>query len=162
MYLLYIKVRSHCQSTESNIRSNLRNHGPHHHKAPPTLPLPLRARHRIPRRRIKQAGNVVHTDAESHCHQNLRHHRLCRLRKRVRVSVSFPPDSFPPISNISNLHTISYGGCYLLPGCTGGTVTPSFFKPPCPTTKPPTSSPTVSQTCTHTICVDGQNECGVP
>ena len=52
----------------------------------------------------------------------------------------------------------TYGGCFPDPTCTGGTVWPSFTKPPCSTTSTsaiPTSSPC------PTICVDYVNECGM-
>ncbi|PWW75897.1 hypothetical protein C7212DRAFT_280443 [Tuber magnatum] len=47
-----------------------------------------------------------------------------------------------------------YGGCFLDPACTGGSVWPTFTKPPCPTTSSTTA------TCSRSICVDNVNECG--
>ncbi|CUS10997.1 unnamed protein product [Tuber aestivum] len=47
-----------------------------------------------------------------------------------------------------------YGGCFLDPVCTGGSVWPTFTKPPCPTTSYATT------TCSRSICVDNVNECG--
>ncbi|KAG0123561.1 hypothetical protein HOY82DRAFT_673910 [Tuber indicum] len=43
-----------------------------------------------------------------------------------------------------------YGGCFLDPACTGGSVWPTFTKPPCTTS------------CSRTICADYVNECGKP